>query len=148
MTSLATPRSKLGPGIAVIATAVFLIAFVLTAFTPGAYWLAIPIVLVAHLVSVIRSGRKQRQLLGLRLELQDKCLRQLEISSGALVAEIDLRQPYTYEFLSRQNGFAIYQLRQGDSVLAFSSREPVAKEVVTSHLGIEWPPADRIGLTA
>lgn len=146
--SLATQRSKLGPVVAVFATAGFLIAFLLTALTPLGYLLAIPIVLMAHVVSVIRLGRKQRQLLCLHLEIEGNRLRQLERSSGALVAEIDLQQPYTYEFLSRQSGFAIYQLRQGDSLLAFTSKEPVAEEVVTSHLGIEWPPTAGRSFTA
>ena len=120
----------------------------LTVSTPWGYCVAIPIVFMASVVSALRLGNKQRELLRLHLELEGNRLRQLERSSGALVVEIDLEKPYTYEFLSRQNNFAIYRLRQGDSVLEFTSKEPVAEEVVTSHLGLEWPPTDRSGLTA
>ena len=146
--ALSTRRPKLSPRSALFATVGFLMALWLTVSTPGGYCVAIPVVLMASAVSAIRLGNKQRKLLRLRLELEGNRLRQLERSSGALVAEIDLQKPYTYEFLSRQSNFGIYRLRQGDSVLEFTSKEPVAEEVVTSHLGLEWPPADRSGLTA
>jgi hypothetical protein len=144
--SLATRRPKLSPVAAVLATAVFLVAIVLTATTPMGYVVAIPVVVLASIVSVVRLGFRQSQLARVQLELEGNRLWQID-RSGAVVAEIDLAAPYTYEFLDRQNGFAIYQLRQDKAVLEFTSDAPAAREVITFHLGLEWPPTDRSGLT-
>jgi hypothetical protein len=61
-----------------------------------------------------------------------------------LLGLYQLATRFTYEYLSRGMGSAIYQLRQGEQRLEFSSAAPLAKYVVRDLLGLEWPPADHL----
>jgi hypothetical protein len=56
---------------------------------------------------------------------------------------IDRRLPYTYEFMYRADGGAVYRLRQGATRVDFSSENEGAEAVVRDVLRLEWPPVDK-----
>jgi hypothetical protein len=90
-----------------------------------------------------RASKAWSRLSSCRLELEGSDLRQLDCS-GAVVASIDLGRPFTFEYVDKAMGSAIYQLRQGDRRLEFTSDDPPARHVVPGLLGLEWPPMDRL----
>jgi hypothetical protein len=126
-------------------------------------WLAVPLALALPLVFLLpgvalvigvlagtgaltvfsRASKAWSRLSSCRLELDGSDLHQLD-RSGAVVASIDLARPFTFEYVDKAMGSAIYQLRQGDRRLEFTSDDPLARHVVPGLLGLEWPPMDRL----
>lgn len=86
-----------------------------------------------------RGARHLERLTSYRLSLHGDRLRQTAPDSSW--NEIDLAQPFTHQYLYRDDGRAAYRLRQGSNRLDFSSVDPLAAVVVVEHLGLGWPPA-------
>jgi len=128
-----THRSRLGPVQALVATSV--IVGVSLFFTPGLLLVAAFAVLWVTFGSAITMLR----LKGHTVQLDGDLLRQLD-AQGRERGEIDLGRSFTYEFLYREEGNAIYRLRQGTSSIDFSSDLPEAEHLVKDVMKLEWPP--------
>jgi hypothetical protein len=93
----------------------------------------------------LRNSSKWEQLRDHTVEIVDHELRQKN-STGKVVGRIDMARPFTYEYLDKATGFAIYQLRQDDQRLEFTSDVPMAKYLVRDLLRADWPPVDRLSM--
>ena len=107
-------------------------------FTPGIYLIAAVAILWVTFSSVVTFLRIR----GHTIEVDGDLLRELD-AQGRERATIDLTRAFTYEFLYRAQGTAIYRLRQGRSRVDFSSDLPEAEYLVREVMELEWPPQDK-----
>lgn len=121
--------------------ALALLAVLLAAFILPAGFL---LLFAAALILPFLSFRHWRRLRDNQIELAGLELIERD-PTGGVVARIDTRQPFTWEYVDKATGSAIYQLRQGNEALVFDSESPLALTLVKDLLRAEWPPMDRFG---
>lgn len=118
-----------------------LLAALALLFVPYGPIVLAPIAIAGFAFSLWRSAGALARLDGHEVELRDSDLVQLS-PEGEAIGSIDLRSPFTYEYLTKDACIAAYQLRQGSSRVEFTSKSENAPWVVRDVLGVEWPPAD------
>jgi hypothetical protein len=109
---------------------------------PGGVVFLMVFAVVVWPVLEVRGWYLLRSLRERRLELDDGEIRVFE-ANGRLLGSIDRSRPSTYELLYRDEGRAVYRLRQEDARLDFGSRSTGAERVVREALELEWPPVNR-----
>ena len=109
---------------------------------PG--WAAIAAIvagpLAVPLVAEFIAHRRLHALAGSTLELHDARLRQRGPDGPR---EIDLSEPFTFEYRYKEQGVAIYRLHQYGDTLDFSSQDPLAEPLARDVLRVAWPPHGR-----
>lgn len=83
-----------------------------------------------------------RSIRGHSLRVSDSHVTEID-EFGRDLDSIDLSRFFTYEFLYRGEGNAVYRLRQGKARVDFGSEVPEAKHLVRDIMGLEWPPRDK-----
>jgi len=131
-------RNKVPLWLALLAVVGFLIVYVY--LTTGVLWIYFLGLLGLAILSW-RSGQRWRALQGHTVELAGDELYQRD-REGEVVARISLQKPFTYEYLARATGSAVYQLRQTGQRLTFTSEAPLAKNLARDLLRQPWPPID------
>lgn len=137
----ASRRDKVSGRVAALWAAVLFIAL----FVPYGILVILGGVTLLAVVLPLRKSSKWEQLRDHTVEIVNHELRQKN-SAGEVVGRIDIARPFTYEYLDNATGFAIYQLRQDDQRLEFTSDTPMAKYVVRDLLRADWPPVDRLSM--
>lgn len=115
---------------------------ILCALILGGGFLMLPTIALVYVAREIYGAQVCARVSGVDASLAGPFLVQ-QLPSGADGSRIDLRWPFTYEYLFKDDCSAVYRLRQGKSTLDLPSAAQAAPWVARDVLGVEWPPRNK-----